>query len=273
LIFDSLGLGELGLIAIVAILFLDPKKLGQALRAFGKLRRKWTDIQRDVKQQIGELSLEESLRENRIDVRATKSSLRREGREALKSMTAADRAEAAVGILERLQEKAVFREAKVIAGFAGTHEEIDTEGILRQVLAAGKTLLLPYVDDQAGGTSALGMAAIGDYARDLSEGAFGILEPREELRGKVAPEPDLILIPGVAFDEHGGRLGRGKGYYDRYLLGKQGYKLGLAFDIQVLRKKLVLENHDQPLDGLITERKSWDFPQTRRDISQYKTLG
>ena len=78
--------------------------------------------------------------------------------------------------------------------------------------------------------------------------------------GAQAPqEPDLILIPGVAFDECGGRVGRGKGFYDRFLEGKNTVKVGLAFEAQVVRKKLPLEAHDQLLDGLVTEQKLRNF--------------
>jgi 5-formyltetrahydrofolate cyclo-ligase len=260
MIFDSLGIGELGLVAVVAVLFLDPKKVGEAGRAFARLRRKWSEIQREVKQQI-DTAMDENPKETPADIRAAKTALRREGKNAVQALTSLERAQAAEKILERLKDWAVFREAKVVAAFAGTHEELDTEPVLRHVLAAGKILLLPFIE-APGGNSRVALAEVKNREQDLREGAFGILEPREELRGAAAPIPDLILVPGLVFDECGGRLGRGRGFYDRFLKQCPAFKASLAFEAQILRKKLVLEAHDQLLDALVTERKLRVFPRT-----------
>jgi 5-formyltetrahydrofolate cyclo-ligase len=110
-----------------------------------------------------------------------------------------------------------------------------------------------------------------DYDRDLVEGSFGILEPREELLAESAmeaAEPALYLIPGTAFDERGGRVGRGKGYYDRFLEGKTATRAGLCFEVQILRKKLPLEPHDQLLDALVTEQRLRSFASPQMDPSK-----
>jgi 5-formyltetrahydrofolate cyclo-ligase len=267
-IFDSLGIGELGIIAVVAVLFVDPSKVGAATRTFAKFRRKWNNLQREVKDQFDTLTLEENLRDSVNGIRAAKAALRREGRDAARALTAADRAMAAEKALGHLRELPAFRDARTVALFCATFEEVDTENIIRHALAEGKTVRLPYLPDEGSAPPRMAFATIRDYDRDLTEGAFGILEPREELRGERpggpaqdAPEPDLILIPGVAFDERGGRVGRGKGFYDRFLEGKNTVKVGLAFEAQVLRKKLPLEAHDQLLDGLVTEAKLRNFSQ------------
>ncbi len=262
MIFDSLGIGEVGVIVAVIIIFVDPKKVGQTARAFARFRRKWSDLQREMKQQFNTL-LDEEAKDTPGGLPALKAVLRQEGRAAVRSLTAADRADAARKALEHLQDWSAYREAKTVAAFAGTLEEIDTEPVMRAVLAAGKTLLLPYVDTDKDGVSQLRMARVKNYDRDLHEGAFGILEPGEALRAESAPDPDLILIPGVAFDENGGRLGRGRGFYDRYLQGRAGFKAGLGFEAQILRKKFTLEPHDQLLDGLVTERRTMVFSKPR----------
>jgi 5-formyltetrahydrofolate cyclo-ligase len=262
MIFDSLGLGELGIIAVVAILFVDPSKVSLAAKAFAKMRRKWNNLQREVKDQFDTLTLEENLRESVDGIRSAKAALRREAREAVRTMTAADKSLASEKALEHLKEWPGYRDAQVIALFCGTFEELDTESIIRHALAAGKTVRLPYVN----AAGRMEFAAITNFDQDLAEGAFGILEPRQELRGAAlpdGPEPDLILVPGTAFDERGGRVGRGKGFYDRFLEGKDGLKVGLAFEAQLVRKKLPLEAHDQLLDGLVTERRLRSFSQPR----------
>jgi 5-formyltetrahydrofolate cyclo-ligase len=280
--FDSLGLGELGLILVVALVFIDPSKIGTLARGLATLRRKWNTIQRDVKQQFDALTLEENLKESADAVRTAKAALRREALDAVRAIPSGERAVAAAAALDVLVAWDVYRNAETIALFCGTREELDTESMIRRALADGKTVLLPRVVDALSGSrrhEALGphhadmvLVPIRNYDRDLDEGAFGILEPRADLIPDALLRPSLILIPGTAFDEAGGRVGRGKGFYDRYLETYAApstehptpYKAGLAFEVQIVRKKLPLEPHDQRLDALVTERRLRTFasPQT-----------
>jgi 5-formyltetrahydrofolate cyclo-ligase len=272
--FDSLGLGELGLILVVALVFIDPSKISTLARGLATLKRKWNNIQRDVKQQFDALTLEENLRESADAVRTAKAALRREALDAVRHIPSGERALAAAAALETLAKWDTYRAASTIALFCGTREELDTEGIIRRALADGKTVLLPRVLDAPSGTSDMVLVAIRNYDRDLAEGAFGILEPREDLIPDSNVKPDLILIPGTAFDEAGGRVGRGKGFYDRFLerVAKDSggvserpegsgtpWKVGLAFEVQIVRKKLPLEPHDQRLDALVTEQRLRTF--------------
>lgn len=259
---DSLGIGEIGLILVVALLFIDPSKIGTLARGFATMRRKWNALQRDVKQQFDALTLEENLRESADAVKSAKAALRREGLDAVRAMPSGERAVGAETALSHLKDWPAYRDARAVAVFCGTREEIDTEPVIRHALAEGKTVYLPRVHrDAAGGTSGttMGLVRLRDYERDLTEGAFGILEPREDLPDDPDAAPDLILVPGTAFDERGGRVGRGKGYYDRFLEGRTATRAGFCFEVQVLRKKLPLEPHDQLLDALVTERKRRGF--------------
>ncbi len=262
MIFDSLGLGELGVVAIVAILFVDPKKLGQAVQAFGKMKKKWNGIQREVKQQFNEITtLDLAEGDQKVSMTALKTVLRQEGKAVLSTIPSLERSQAATKILDRLKDFSTFTNASVIALFSGAMQEIETESLIRYALSEKKTVLLPYINHHGEGAPKMEMAPIQNYDKDLLEGMFGILEPLDTLRNAPVPEPDLIVIPGLGFDEQGGRLGRGRGYYDRYLKEHKGYRLGLGFDVQILRKKLTLESHDQVLDGLMTEKKLWIFPK------------
>jgi len=88
----------------------------------------------------------------------------------------------------------------------------------------------------------------------LQKGAYGILEPREEGSVSVAPEEvDLAVVPAVAFDREGHRLGRGKGYYDRLLarLRPEVPRIGLAFKEQLL-ERLPRRSHDQPVHAVLS---------------------
>ena len=102
-----------------------------------------------------------------------------------------------------------------------------------------------------------------DLEKDLAEGAFGIREPVPEARNGGAPEPDLVLAPGLAFDARGGRLGKGKGFYDRYLAGARALKAGLAYDVQITEKNLPLDAHDQSMDAVITDKRTQIFSAPR----------
>ncbi len=86
---------------------------------------------------------------------------------------------------------------------------------------------------------------------ELVPGAFGVMEPRDSAIAADGSPFDLILVPGMAFDRSGGRLGRGKGYYDRYLAAASGFKAGVCFDDQVVGE-IPREAHDVPMDALVT---------------------
>lgn len=94
---------------------------------------------------------------------------------------------------------------------------------------------------------------------DLVPGAFGILEPTEELRNNAnrngsISDIDAVIVPGVAFDQQGGRLGYGKGFYDRLLQNARPTTplIGLAFDSQIV-PSIPMEPHDIPMDFVVTE--------------------
>jgi 5,10-methenyltetrahydrofolate synthetase len=79
----------------------------------------------------------------------------------------------------------------------------------------------------------------------------------------VVVDPSWIMVPGVAFDLKGGRVGRGKGYYDRYLEPSSSLRLGLAWSEQIL-ERVPVESHDCHMDYLITEKFCWDVTQQKR---------
>src|SRR5690606_5030175 len=101
--------------------------------------------------------------------------------------------------------------AQTVGAYASIGNEVATGNLIAALLSAGKNLVLPVVE----GDGVMEFRAVTDLSR-LTPGVFGILEPREG--EPCLPENiDLLFIPGLAFDHRGGRLGRGKGYYDRYL--------------------------------------------------------
>ncbi|MEO6096869.1 MAG: 5-formyltetrahydrofolate cyclo-ligase [Fibrobacteria bacterium] len=297
MIFDSLGIGEFGVVVALVVVLVKPKELGKVMREFGKLKRKVSQIQSDVKSQLETLTLESEASDKREKVQHDKAGMRAWAKERLKAIPSSERSAAALALVAQVTEWPSYKNAKVVAAFSGNLEEIDTEPLLRRILADGKTLLMPYVmdfpltvsgDDLAGGMDALrtsaqgvgaaagvpkpsipkvlGMARVLDLEKDMAEGAFGIQEPLPALRSGEAPEPDLALIPGLCFDSRGGRLGKGKGFYDRYLAGQRCMRAGLGFDVQITQKNLTLDPHDQLMDAVITDKRIQVFSASRGDV-------
>ncbi|HKP95536.1 MAG TPA: 5-formyltetrahydrofolate cyclo-ligase [Fibrobacteria bacterium] len=265
MIFDSLGIGELGVVVALVVVLVKPKELGKVMREFGKFKRKVSQIQSDVKSQLESITLEAEAGEKREKLQHDKAGMRAWAKDQVRAVPAGDRAEAAKAIAEKVAEWPGYKNAKVVSCFAGTLEELDTEPLLRRILADGKVLLLPYVIQGEGKERNLGMAEVSDLERDLSEGALGIQEPRPEARKDGAPEPDLVLIPGLCFDTRGGRLGKGLGFYDRYLAGRPALRAGLGFDVQITQKNLTLDPHDQLMDAVVSEKRILVFSAPRTD--------
>lgn len=264
MIFDSLGLGELGVVVTLIVVLVKPKELGKILREFGKLKRKVLQIQTDVKSQLESITVAEEAKDKLESLRHDKAGMRKWAKEQVAAMPATERAEASRILAASVAGWSAYARASVVSCFAGTLGEVDTDPLLRRILEDGKTLLMPYVDAPGPGQT-LGMAVVKDPEGDLSEGAFGILEPNAGARAMPAPEPDLVLVPGACFDLRGGRLGKGMGFYDRYLAGRPVLKAGLCFDVQITQKNLALDPHDQLMDAVVSERRLLVFSAPRPD--------
>jgi 5-formyltetrahydrofolate cyclo-ligase len=131
----------------------------------------------------------------------------------------------------RLREQRAWCGAKSVLLFAPLFEEPDIWPLLTEAIAAGKSIALPAF---VPGTSVYTARQIIEPTRDLVLGRFGIREPAATCPEVALNRLDLALVPGVAFDTRGGRLGRGKGFYDRLLPAVNGLKCGVAFDEQIV---------------------------------------
>jgi 5-formyltetrahydrofolate cyclo-ligase len=133
-------------------------------------------------------------------------------------------------------------------------EEIATGPMVDRVLRLGKRLVCPRVDRSE---RRLRLHRVEDLGADLARGTLGIPEPRPDRPEVEASGIDWVLVPGLAFDARGFRLGRGAGHYDRLLPRLRGDapRWALAFDAQWV-EALPVEPHDQPLDGIVSLRKT-----------------
>jgi len=141
-----------------------------------------------------------------------------------------------------------FVSAKTIAAYHPIGSEVNTQKILYFVLQLNKRLLLPRVEDE----SEIIFAEVKDLEKDLQVGKYKIKEPKSHCL-KV-DKMNLVLVPGIAWDEHGHRLGYGKGYYDRYLTNLQTKSIGLAYDLQVL-ENIPHGNNDFRVNLIVTEKR------------------
>jgi 5,10-methenyltetrahydrofolate synthetase len=187
---------------------------------------------------------------------AGKAELRKEAlrrREALGGPLRRRLGEEILGRVLGLEE---YRAAGVVLAYAGVGSELDTAGFMREVLDGGRRLVLPRVDREEG---RLELYEVEDPGRELVPGVWGIPEPDPERARRVGlGEVEFVLMPGVAFDRCGGRLGHGAGYYDRLLGSARTLPplVAATFEAQVV-ERVPMEPHDVPVDLVVTERGVW----------------
>ena len=177
-----------------------------------------------------------------------KESLRREIRRRKQQYTPAQLEALSEPIIERLKPR--LAEAKTVLAYYSLPDEVCTHQLLDDLVAEGKTVLLPKVLDAT--TMELRLYT---GPHDLAPGPFGIMEPSGSPYSLSSgiPSIDVALIPGVAFDAEGHRLGRGRGYYDRFLRTMRTVpfvRIGLCFDFQKV-ESVPSDAHDIPVDLVI----------------------
>jgi len=183
-----------------------------------------------------------------LPILETKRALRRQVGERLGALTPTARAAAAAGARALLQQQQAWQQARSVLFFAPLPGELDVWPLVREAVAAGKAVALPRFDAATGRYL---VCAVRDLERDVAPGHWGIREPGAHCAGEPLKRLDLLLVPGVAFDLHGRRLGRGKGYYDQLLAAVSGRRCGVAYDEQFV-EAVPVEPHDIRMDCLLT---------------------
>lgn len=167
-----------------------------------------------------------------MEIKRKKADVRRQALDIRNGLERNYRAQCSERIMEQVFEAEWFERAKIVLSYASIRSEVETDGLNREVLQQGKQLYLPKTDAKINQMSFF-------LVEDLSElhaGYQGILEPAETVSAEKLFEKDsgytkediLMVMPGVAFDGRGFRMGYGGGYYDRYL-EKYGGNLTCAF--------------------------------------------
>ena len=175
-----------------------------------------------------------------------KTEIRREVRRRIKELSPEQKSLSATKIFSQIEQNSHFAQAQCIALFASMKDEVPTEYALKAWLEMGKHIVVPRVEGD--------IMRFYDYSPDKMQiGAFGIEEPIDEEEVS-AEKIDLIIVPARAFTLRGERLGRGGGFYDKYmsLNGFRAYKIGIAFNMQIF-DSLPCHPHDIMVDEVVTD--------------------
>ena len=183
-----------------------------------------------------------------MEIKTKKTNLRKEIKSLLKNMTQDQKVQYDHRVFEGLMSLEEFIQAKQVYGYMALSWETSTMEILEYLFRNEIPVALPKVlgDDM-------------DYFRvcsveDLQEGSFHILEPSDAC-GKVCWPEACMLVPGLAFSMDGKRLGKGGGYYDKFLDREPNHlKIALAYDFQLL-ERIPAEEHDQTVNYIVTEER------------------
>ena len=183
---------------------------------------------------------------NQEDINNRKKEVRRMIKERKKLFSPQQAIEDSDNIFEQVERLPQFIEAKTILAYWSLSDEVSTHKFVLK-WAGKKRFILPVV---------VGDTLETRYFRGLSSlstgSSFGIQEPKTE---EIADpkEIDFAIIPGVAFDLKGNRLGRGKGYYDRFLKQTGAFKVAVGFNFQIL-DQVPVDSYDIPVDLVITAK-------------------
>jgi len=171
-----------------------------------------------------------------------------------------ERAAASLLAAQILEHTPAWRSAATVGLYAPMGAELDTGPLCERAARAGKRVAWPFLRP---GRIALEFAAC--KASDLVPGPLRTREPPRGAAEVPLAELDLVVVPGVAFDASGHRLGRGGGHYDATLalLPASVVRIGLAFELQVV-PEVPSEAHDAPVDAIVTERRLVSVPRALR---------
>jgi 5-formyltetrahydrofolate cyclo-ligase len=169
----------------------------------------------------------QDLKEKKSEIRQTTLALR-------DGLSGKKRAKKSLEIMDRLFDFANFLEAKIVLFYMNVNSEVATDTMIRKAMEYEKGIVLPWVDQKE---KKIVTFRIEDIDRDVQPGYLNIPEPILQ-RCKVMPfeHIDLAIMPGIAFDERGGRIGHGTGFYDRVIpkLDVTTRKVALAFECQIV---------------------------------------
>ena len=162
-------------------------------------------------------------------------------------LSAEERKNSAVRVWSAVEHSGAFIMAERVLLYNSLPDELDTHMFIEK-WQEKKRLYLPRVNG-------VNLDILPCDGREMPSGAFRISEPVGTDVERIE-NIDLVIVPGVAYDRNGSRVGRGKGYYDRLLASTRATKIGVGYDFQVIDDIVETDSHDVPVDIVITERRT-----------------
>lgn len=188
----------------------------------------------------------------------SKTEIRKKILEIRKRMTDDEVASKSAAIVQKVIKTPEYEEADNILLYADYCREVMTRGIFDDAILRKKRVYFPRADSLTNTMEFYQIVSV----RQLKRGYMDILEPKEDMQSRYkfhSREDTLIIIPGVAFDTSGFRIGYGKGFYDRYLVGKRQLStMALAYACQIV-DEIPRDEHDIRMDKIVTEEIIYSF--------------
>ena len=164
-------------------------------------------------------------------------------------------------IADKIRNHTSYQQSDHIAFYYSYGSEVDTKAMIQQALLDHKHVYLPKVINK----EEMEFYEIKSLDEIIHRNALGILEPEASVR---AEKIEVMIIPGLCFDEKGDRLGYGGGYYDRYLQDKEIYKIGICFDEQLSDEAIEINKYDIQMDEVITMKGNFRKENVIEEVEQ-----
>jgi 5-formyltetrahydrofolate cyclo-ligase len=177
-----------------------------------------------------------------------KNQIREKNKLKRRAMSKAEVAEKSNEAAKAFLQSEIYKNAQQIMVYLPLGNETDTGEIIASCFRDGKSLILPVTDSQSGVIT----PCVYDKDTKLTKGAFSVTEPSQIVVADMS-KTDVVIVPGIAFDLSGNRIGFGKGCYDRLLDGISAVKIGFCYDWQICGE-ISADKHDIKMDFLITEK-------------------
>ncbi len=178
-----------------------------------------------------------------------KNKIREEMKQKRRNMTAEEAFEKSRTAQKIFLESEQYKKAKSVMLYLPLGNEVDTSSIIKAALYSGKNVLVPVTHSETFEISAYKITE----KTEFENGTFSVKEPKEKVEFD-ASKIDVVLVPGIAFDRFGGRVGFGKGCYDKFLKNMKAVKIGFCYDFQLIRH-IETDNNDVTMDYIITEKE------------------
>jgi len=251
----GLDFSEILVIIVLVLVFFGSKEVPNMIRQTGRFIGKIRMYTDKVKKEIEEIAkIAEPMPSYDEEIINKKQILRKKYIQKRKSLSEEERKQKSYTICEHIKKDKLFINAKSVMAYIETPSEVIMSNFILEMFSMGKRVILPYLLEDF----SLGISEITNLDKDISKSIYCVYEPVKELRKNFfKSDLQFIICPGVAFDIYGGRLGRGKGCYDKFLKELKGnvpiYGVSFACQIMGEDERLPFAYHDIIMDQVITE--------------------